>query len=172
MIDLEYYRTVLETQLHDREILMNEFSDLIKEVEDEQRLAADIFDRTVKWNIQRDNTKFNHDLETKMLAEELYEFCLQSRSQAKASGKEFSRLYSPLPARANSIAISSKEHDDLIDAAGDLIFIAIGTIYKLGANPKEVLRRICDANDKKGSKKDADGKIIKSADFIEPVHVA
>ena len=127
----------------------------------------DIFNRVVKWNEDRNNTNFNLGLEVRMLAEELYEMCGYKRETAKEAGKKFSREY----AVSLTEVLSKDRVDSVADAAGDLIFIAIGTIMKLGLDPKEVMTRICDANDKKGSKKDADGKIIKNADFVEPVHV-
>ena len=63
--------------------------------------------------------------------------------------------------------------DASLDALGDLIFIASGSIGKLEADPAQVLNTICDANDQKGIKKDSDGKIIKDTNtFVEPKHVA
>lgn len=126
-------------------------------------MGRELFDRIIKWNSDRENMGFNHLNETKMLAEELFEFCGYSRQAAKDAGKEFAKKYS-------GDATKEINKSDLADAAGDLIFISIGTIAKLGLDPYEVLKRICDHNDAKGSKKDADGKIIKNDDFKEPEH--
>lgn len=120
-----------------------------------------IFKRIEQWNIDRDNTNFSHFNETKMLVEELFEFCGYERKDAKALSYKFAeehslgRLYST---------------DDLADAAGDMIYIAVGTIVKLGLDPYTVMKTICDHNDAKGKLKDKYGKIIKDDKFIEPIH--
>ena len=127
-----------------------------------------IFDRVVNWNVKRDNTAFKHELETQMLAEELFEFCGYERKRAKELGIDFANIHS-----VDGMTLILADTDiisELADAAGDLIFIAIGTISKLGLDPYEVVKKICDHNDAKGSKKDAQGKIVKDADFVEPIH--
>jgi predicted HAD superfamily Cof-like phosphohydrolase len=112
-----------------------------------------------------------------MLAEELFEFCGYSRDEAKRLAKEFADIHSSKEA----VNISGKtvipgenrrliSSSDLVDAVGDMIFIANGSIYKLGYDGDDVLRRICDHNDKKGARKDSDGKIIKDGNFVEPEH--
>lgn len=140
---------------------------------DVNQIRRSLFDRVVKWNVDRDHTTFNHTLETQMLAEELFEFCDFERQTAKDAGIDFAKAYSicdwPEPINGDKIA-TVISRDALADAAGDLIFIAIGTIAKLGLNPYNVLKTICDHNDAKGKIKDAQGKIIKCADFIEPIH--
>lgn len=153
----------------------------------------ELFDRIIKWNESRDNSNFNHILETKMLAEELFEFCGFNREDSKYFGKVFANLFSghylkttiindiegiadPSDQKSQPgitlIPESGAErpiaYSDLVDAIGDIIFIAIGTIYKLGYDPVDVLTIICDHNDTKGSLKDADGKIIKDESFVEP----
>lgn len=136
----------------------------------------DIFARVAKWNKDRDNTSFSHFNETKMLAEELFEFCGYTRSDAKEFGEGFAIAESSKEYRFNHDMLVDAEvgfiaeSTELVDAAGDLIFIAIGTIMKLGHDPYTVLKTICDANDAKGNKKDADGKILKDDTFIEPIH--
>lgn len=123
-----------------------------------------IFKRVEQWNIDRDNTQFSLFTEVKMLAEELYELIGYDRVEAKERSLELvnKHLTKLIMVDANPGAIA--------DAAGDLIYIAIGTLYKLGYDAEEVLATICDANDKKGKTKDAFGKIIKSEDFVEPIH--
>jgi len=122
---------------------------------------SNLFDRVIAWNNFRCNTNFNHFLETKMWAEELFEFCGYSREESKCLSIKFAKEHSG----KNPVI-----REAMIDASGDISFIAIGTIMKLGGNPEEVLRTICDHNDAKGSKKDKDGKILKDATFIEPIH--
>lgn len=61
-----------------------------------------------------------------------------------------------------------------LDAFGDIIVFATGAMAKLIAQHDlnltvdEVINKIMDANDKKGSKVDAAGKVIKSDDFKQP----
>lgn len=124
-------------------------------------MTNDVFEEIIKWNQVRDNLNFNHSTEIKMLAEELFEFCGYSREEAKTLSKDF-LLHHNI---SNNITKS-----DLADAAGDLIFIAVGTIAKLGLDPSEVMYKICKHNNAKGKVKDSDGKIIKSDNFIEPEH--
>ena len=131
-----------------------------------------LFQRIHTWNALRDNLTFNHYTATKILSEELFEFCLYGNIEAKAHSVEFAEDYAFR--HDNDLIVQEMieaNKGDLVDALGDLIFIAIGDIYKLGFEPEEVLKRICNHNDAKGSKKDADGKILKDADFVEPVHV-
>jgi len=137
---------------------------------------TNLFERIVKWNKDRDNMKFNHYNETKMLAEELYEFCGYPRAEAKANGVDFAEDHSMFSDEKdgrfeyNHDGVNYVYKEDVADALGDLIFIAIGGLGKLGYNPEDILLRITEANEKKGSKKDADGKIIKDIDFVEPDH--
>jgi len=127
--------------------------------------------RIVKWNEERDNMKFNHFNETRMLAEELFEFCGYKRSLAKKLALQFAENHASLEVYENNFSNNTEnEKSDLADAAGDLIFIATGTIAKLGFDPDEVMTRICDHNDAKGKKKDAYGKILKDKTFVEPKH--
>lgn len=138
--------------------------------------GRELFDRVAKWNQDRNNTIFNHFLETKMLAEELFESCGYSREESKANGRDFAAEHSNLNAEKDgnflliNTGLSAITKSDLADAYGDQIFIAIGSIFKLGLDPYEVLKRICVHNDAKGSKKDKDGKILKDKTFVEPVH--
>lgn len=124
-------------------------------------MTKDIFENIINWNKERDNLNFNHTTEIKMLAEELFEFCGYSREKAKMLSKDFI---------SNHNCNKEISKSDLADAAGDLIFIAVGTIAKLGLNPYEVMTKICEHNNAKGKAKDSDGKIIKNSNFIEPVH--
>lgn len=61
-----------------------------------------------------------------------------------------------------------------LDAFGDIIVFATGAMakiintYNLNLTVDEVLNKIMDANDKKGRKVDAEGKVIKSEDFKQP----
>lgn len=61
-----------------------------------------------------------------------------------------------------------------LDAFGDIIVFATGAMakiistYNLNLTVDEVINKIMDANDKKGSKVDAAGKVIKSDDFKQP----
>lgn len=130
-----------------------------------------ILDRIVNWNKERDNMTFKLTTEVKMLSEELFELCGYNRELSKKLALLFMEEHIKLD-NGNFDNLTEDEIKDMIaDAAGDLIFIATGTIAKLGLDPNEVMTRICDHNDAKGKKKDAFGKILKDETFIEPKHV-
>jgi predicted HAD superfamily Cof-like phosphohydrolase len=98
--------------------------------------------RICKWNTDRGNVRgeIDKNLEQGMLDEELEEF-----KDAESAVDE-------------------------LDALVDLIFVAIGSMHKLGLNPQEIEKAInivCDANDKKLSDKKK-GKIAKPKDFTGP----
>lgn len=120
-------------------------------------------ERAVNWNKARNNNDFSIRREVKMLAEELFEMCAYDRDEAKKLSEVF------VKAHIDSRSSYTQNIQDVVDAAGDMIFIASGTIYKAKFDPMKVLSIICDANDKKGSSVDADGKIVKGIDFIEPI---
>lgn len=134
--------------------------------------AGNIFNRVVLWNQMRDNLHPNEENGFRMLAEELFELAAYKREDAKALAQILTT------AHMDQYEKRKKEYDDfgftnsdLVDALGDKIFIAIGEIAKHGYSPEEVMIKICDANDFKGSKKNADGKILKAEDFVEPEHL-
>ena len=103
---------------------------------------TDFVERIFEWNKARDNTDFSIELETDMLNEECIEL-----TQALTDAQE-------------------------LDAVADIVFVSIGTLYKVSKkyniNPLELMKIVCDANDKKGSKKNSEGKILKAADFKKP----
>ena len=60
---------------------------------------------------------------------------------------------------------------DLTDAALDLIYVAIGTLHKIGLRPEDMvdaLQVVQDANTQKFGKKDENGKVQKPENFIPP----
>lgn len=130
----------------------------------------DLFDRVVEWNKKRGNTTGTVFNEAKMLFEEVLELCGYSREDAKRFSIRLANEHAEED-KTTVLTVSSEVRDRVIDAATDLIFISIGTILKAGGDPKGALKKVCDANDWKGSKRDATGKIIKDFTFVEPVHV-
>ena len=103
----------------------------------------EIWEATAKWNTDRGNPRgvINYDLEYDMLLEEVNEF--------KSATTDVDRL----------------------DATLDLIFVAIGTLHKLGLYPAQkvdALQIVLDANKQKSATKSADGKITKPTDFQPP----
>jgi hypothetical protein len=155
-----------------------------QEITNTNETSQDLFIRIMRWNHIRNNDNFDHYLETRMLAEELFEFCGYSNKEAKAMAVEFANKHSSKQTEMKNDILTITSIDPatgepkirkitrsaLVDAIGDIQFISVGTNYKLEMDPAIVLKRICDHNDAKGSKKDADGKIIKDASFIEPQH--
>jgi len=102
----------------------------------------DVIQAVCEWNADRDNYKYNALNEYKMLAEELKEY-----SEARSSV-------------------------DQADALADLIFVAIGSLFKLTegneAKVRDILLAVCSANDLKGKEKDTNGKITKPKNFVGP----
>ena len=99
--------------------------------------------RITLWNKNRGNKKGHIDymLEHKMLEEEVDEF------------------------------FEAEKDVDRLDALCDVVFVAIGSMYKLGLNYHEIkqaMNIVCNANEKKSSSKNSNGKISKPKDFIGP----
>ncbi len=135
-----------------------------------------VIQRIVKWNKERNLTNYDQIREGSFIMEELLEyFGTDKQSYKEGISKEGIRK------------ACREECQDLIeygipttteeqaDALGDIIFFAVGALYKLNLNhgtplPEEVLKRIIDANETKGSETNAEGKIIKDSTFIEPDH--
>lgn len=93
------------------------------------------------WNYVRDNIVFDEELEYDMLWEELKEFA------------------------------DAKTNVDEVDALADIIFVAIGSLYKkVGSVEKAeaVMRAVIEANFRKGTKKNEAGKIQKPTNFVGP----
>lgn len=140
-------------------------------------MQENLFKRITQWNADRDNTHFNLWTESRMLVEEIYESIHHISSKDDKPGyksyiKQEAQLFAERHLdkdKSNLSDFTQEQIADMADAYGDLIFIAVGSIFKLGYDPEKVLKAICDANDKKGNKKDADGKIIKDSTFVEPV---
>lgn len=105
-------------------------------------MKYDILDEICMWNEERGLTEFDINLEDDMLREELTEFLLASNDVDRA------------------------------DALGDLIIVAVGSLFKLtGGNSKKVediLMAITSANNLKGTTKNSAGKITKPANFVGP----
>ena len=103
---------------------------------------TDFVERIFEWNKARDNTNFTTSLEALMLVEEVEEM---AEAQTDAG---------------------------LLDAVADIMFVAVGTLFKAckkyGIEPDALMAIVCDANDKKGRKKNSEGKILKAADFEKP----
>ena len=104
-----------------------------------------ILDEIMDWNEERGNTDYSCIREGAMIEEELHEL-----------GDAY---------RNGTIV-------DEADALADIIFVAVGSLYKLcGADKQKVndiLIAVTAANNLKTQTKDADGKIIKPSDFIGP----
>lgn len=103
-----------------------------------------LINRVADWNYTRQNIKYNSELEYIMLEEELDEF---------------------YEAHLGNDAVSQA------DALADIVFVALGSLYKLTGDHhkvEEIMEAVCNANDQKGTKKNKKGKIMKEKDFIPP----
>ena len=93
------------------------------------------------WNYIRGNRNFREKLEYSMLAEELQEF------------------------------LEADTDVDKADALADLIFVAVGSLYKLTGDTykaEAIMAEVIKANFRKGATKNEFGKIIKPDDFVGP----
>lgn len=102
-----------------------------------------LLERTIKWNTDRGNTPDTLDwnLEQSMLQEELDELN------------------------------DATTEVDKLDALLDIIFVATGSLSKLGLSAEQIVDAteiVVSANEAKGSKKDSNGKIIKNNNFVPP----
>jgi len=112
--------------------------------------------RIVKTNeVLWDNPRghINYQLELDMLEEEL--------NEAKEAYRDF--MNNPI----DNIDFET----EFLDAMVDLVYVAIGTMHKLGLTPQEIdkaIHIVCDANEAKAGAKDANGKVKKGDNFPEP----
>ena len=93
------------------------------------------------WNYVRGNRNFTKKLETDMLFEEWQEF------------------------------VDAETDIDMADALADLIFVAVGGLYKLSGDAYRaecIMAEVIKANFKKGATKNEYGKVVKPADFVGP----
>ena len=87
--------------------------------------------------------------------------------------KSITQIIDDTVSQEKNVPVSAEQ----ADAFGDIIVFAIGALMKICiknpelGTPEELLERIMIANDAKGNKVDADGKIIKDKEFVEPIHL-
>ncbi len=101
----------------------------------------DLIYEIAQWNNDRDNVFYDKKLEYRMLLEELDEY------------------------------LGAKTKVDQADALADIIFVAIGSLFKLTGDSdkaEDIMNVVCAANNQKGKTKDKDGKITKPIDFVSP----
>ncbi len=111
-----------------------------------RKQAMEQIERTVRWNEIRGNTSktLNWELEINMLQEELDEL---------------------------KLAIEQNNEVKIFDALMDLEFVLRGTCGKFKLTPElqvDGYEAVIEANEKKSSEKNSDGKITKPIDFIGP----
>jgi hypothetical protein len=104
-------------------------------------MGSNLILEVATWNEDRDNTSYDKRLEYRMLLEELDEY------------------------------LGAKTKVDQADAIADIIFVAIGSLYKLTGSvdkAEAIMDIVCGANNQKGKSKDKDGKIKKPLNFVSP----
>ena len=149
------------------------------------------YERIIKWNIVRNDLKFDPDLESDMLSEE---------------SKEFMEAYKKFLTESLLPAFQIKVLVDMIDAYCDYYFVATGTKAKigmnnhcfkykeatsllylmdnqlgfmynilndiLGNNTYDILMKslgyVIEANETKPTKRDEKGKVVKGDKWIDP----
>lgn len=136
-----------------------------------------IIEDIVRWNIDRDCTQFDGELEYGMLHEELLEFV---HAYPKTITDKFGVLTDEeLQDKEEEILEYLKSEEFMIDfkanqldALGDLIFVAVGSMGKIMNGDwhlvEDVLMSIIAANNTKTADKNGSGKITKPADFVGP----
>ena len=104
-----------------------------------------VLEEIMNWNEERGNTHYSCVREGSMLQEEVDELGTAYRD-------------------GNTV--------DELDAYCDIVFVAIGSMYKLlGCDKQKVvdaLMVVTAANNLKGTLKDENGKVIKDEDFVGP----
>ena len=109
-------------------------------------MMTNIIQEIQEWNDERGNYTYDRYLEGEMLEEELGEY-----------------------------ALASMVPNDLVDEAdalADIIFVAVGSLYKLVGNDKikfnDIMTAVTAANNLKSTEKDSNGKITKPKNFEGP----
>ena len=102
----------------------------------------DVIGNVCSWNLDRDNTEYNKVRAYWMLQEEIDEY------------------------------MEADNEVDEADALADVIFVAIGSLFKLAGGDTQkvhdIMLAVCAANDLKGRLKDENGKVMKSDTFTGP----
>ena len=132
--------------------------------------------RIVEWNEKRGllDKGFDKKRETSFLIEEILEF-----NGCKGEVKELARqiaedIDNEYITYNLDIEYVEPNDQDIIDGLGDLIIFATGAMAKKlkeinsPHSVDDIINLIMDANDKKGSKTDAYGKITKDKEFTQP----
>jgi predicted HAD superfamily Cof-like phosphohydrolase len=103
--------------------------------------------RVIDWNVKAGNLQgdIDYELEVNMLKEELME---------------------------TMVAMNNNDKIEIVDGLIDLIYVATGTLHKLGLDNTQIIQcfhEVCDSNDSKMPfEKDVDGKIKKSKNYFKP----
>ena len=109
-------------------------------------MITDIIREIQEWNDERGNYTYDRYLEGEMLEEELGEYALAS--------------------------MMPNDLVDEADALADIIFVAVGSLYKLCGNDKikfdSIMTAVTACNNLKGKTKDANGKVSKPEGFEGP----
>ncbi|QCD52845.1 hypothetical protein [Campylobacter sp. RM16192] len=138
--------------------------------------------RIVEWNRERGLLEqgYNSERESAFILEELYEL-LGFKGDVKGYARRMATnwlIADSFHWRAGSIYKNIRKQkptdQDILDGLADLIVFATGAmakkLHEMGSllTPDDILNRVMDANDLKGSKVDEKGKIIKSDDSEQP----
>lgn len=144
--------------------------------------------RIIKWNKERGLLdRFDPNLEIKMLSEEAAE-CIEADNLPHTLQEycDFLFVWFGTLAKYNSIKHRSvstfqinfenfKNLDKWATKTSEYLYRLLENKYidkhytNLDSDIKLALGYICDANDKKGKKKNADGKVVKGADHVDPL---
>lgn len=136
--------------------------------------SIDTLTRVALWNKKRSLNNFSAKLELLLITEEYLEMLENFFPFIRKVKKLILKLIGFLITenknkKLTERILSNREIEyNYVDALGDMIVIAAGSIHKVGYDPHAVLHAIMDINDKKGHKKDKNGKIIKTNNIGKP----
>ena len=127
-----------------------------------------------KWNADRGNTKFDINLEKKMLSEEFAEF--YQAEEAKDKLDAIVDFVFVLKGSEWKMTINKKFDSALYVFGGKLYSLMLDDLLKILDKSYDFMYNVLydtmnivvEANQQKGSKKDKDGKVIKPKDFVKP----
>lgn len=139
-------------------------------------MLSNIVERICIWNEDRDNLLYDTSLEFTMLSEELQEYVIAKQKMMLEYATELDIDPYSEESFSNMTEEETKELTmrckvEEADALADIIFVAVGSLYKLTGGSilrtMRILDEVIDANNSKGKDK-KEGKITKPKDFVGP----
>ena len=139
-------------------------------------LKDEIIKSICQWNEDRGNKEYSVHLEFEMLQEEVMEYVHAFIKTVGDNIKDIEFENEELREQYVSALVEKPEFTEELlvnqaDALCDVVFVAVGGLYKLFGDAELVNRALTEvicANEQKSKEKDENGKITKPADFVGP----